>query len=254
MFQVLVREKKRRTISPLFIGASVAAHVLVFGGVIYAASGETAAPPTEVIEDMFPIAPVERPVEKPTVEEPKPVEQDQPVVEKPVVGETVVIPSPTVIPDRIAPPSATETPLTPDMVTGVGKPGDVIGTPDPEDTRPATGENAGSDDPAEEIILTPDMVEELPRLDQAGLARILERNYPPMLRDARMNGRVVVELVVDRDGRVRPESARIVESSHPAFADATLRAVERFRFRPAKIGGMVVPVKVSIPIVWTAVD
>jgi protein TonB len=82
----------------------------------------------------------------------------------------------------------------------------------------------------------------------------MERNYPPQLRDARVSGRAVVEVIVDEDGRVRPGSARVIETSHPAFEDATLRAAERFRFRPAKIAGMVVPVKVAIPVVWTTSD
>ena len=79
----------------------------------------------------------------------------------------------------------------------------------------------------------------------------MERLYPSVLRDGRVAGRVVVELIVEADGRVRPNSAQVVEATHPAFGEATLRAVERFRFRPAKMGGVPVPVRVTIPINWT---
>ncbi|HEX5872670.1 MAG TPA: TonB family protein, partial [Longimicrobium sp.] len=64
-------------------------------------------------------------------------------------------------------------------------------------------------------------------------------------------GRVVIELVVDEEGIPVEGSARVIEASHPAFGDAALRAVDRFRFRPARIGGTPVPVRVTIPIQWT---
>lgn len=252
MFQVLVREKKRRAISPLFMAVSAAAHLVLFGGVMYAAGGEPEVP-TEVVTDTFEIPPIaEKEIEKPKVEVQQPEQPDEAAVE-PVKGETVVIQPPVDVPAQINPPSPTETPITPDMVTGIGREGDVIGTPD-ADPRPPTGNNDAPAAPGEEYIPGIETVEKMPTLDRDGLARLMERYYPPMLRDSRMNGRVIVELVVDRDGRVRPESARVIEASHPAFAEATLRAAERFRFRPAEIGGMVVPVRVSIPIVWTAVD
>jgi TonB family protein len=173
----------------------------------------------------------------------------------PVTGETVVLQPPTEVPDVISPPRANETPITPDMVTGIGKPGDVIGTPDRMDVRPPTGNtNPGTTVTPPDYVPEAGDVDELPALDRNGLARLMERNYPPHLRDSHVNGRAVVEVIVDADGRVRPGSAKVIETSHPAFEDATLRAAERFRFRPAKIAGMVVPVKVSIPVVWTTND
>jgi protein TonB len=253
MFQILVREKKRRAISPLFLAVSAAAHVLVFGGVMYAASA-TPDSPKDLVGSVLDLPPiVEKAPETPKVERADPVvPPETPDEPAPVVGETVVLQPPAEVPVQIAPPSANETPITAAMVTGIGKEGDVFGTPDPADDRPPTGNtNPGEAAPGTEYVPDAGMVDELPLLDRNGLARLLERHYPPMLRDARVSGRVVVELIVDRDGRVRPESAKVIEASHAAFGEATVRAAERFRFRPAKIGGMMVPVKVSIPIVWT---
>jgi protein TonB len=257
MFQILVGEKKRRAISPLFLAISAAAHVVIFGGVMYAASGEPEQP-VEVVGPDIVFTPLpERPVETPTVDPPPPAPDapDEPASDAPVVGETVVLQPPTDIPETINPPRQNETPITPDMVTGIGKPGDVIGTPDPADDRPATG-NVGPGTPEKPTDWLPGAgdVDELPTLDRNGLARLMERNYPPHLRDAGVDGRAVVEVVVDAAGRVRPGSAKVIETSHPAFESATLRAAERFRFRPAKIAGMVVPVKVAIPVVWTTSD
>ena len=59
---------------------------------------------------------------------------------------------------------------------------------------------------------------------------------------------------MDENGRVLPNSARVLEASHPAFGEAALRAVDRFRFRPGRIGGVAVPVRVTIPIQWTVPD
>lgn len=257
MFQILVREKKRRAISPLFLALSAAAHVAIFGGVMYAASGEPER--TEVIIDGIidiPDVP-EKAIEKPTVDPPPPAPDtpDELAADAPVIGETLVLQPPTDVPDVIQPPRQNETAITPDMVTGIGKPGDVIGTPDPADDRPATG-NTDPGTPVKPGDWVPGEgdVDELPSLDRNGLARLMERHYPPQLRDARVSGRALVEVIVDADGRVRPGSARVIETTHPAFETATLRAAERFRFRPAKIAGMVVPVKVAIPIVWTTSD
>ena len=256
MFQILVREKKRRAISPLFLAVSAAAHVLIFGGVMYAASGEPA--PVEVVGPDIVFTPIpDRPVEDPAVDPPPPAPDapDESAPTDPVVGETLVLQPPTEIAQTISPPRADDQPITTDMVTGIGKPGDVIGTPDPADDRPATG-NAGPGTPEKPTDWLPGAgdVDELPTLDRNGLARLMERNYPPHLRDAGVDGRAVVEVVVDADGSVRPGSAKVIETSHPGFEDATLRAAERFRFRPARIAGMVVPVRVSIPVVWTTND
>ena len=94
------------------------------------------------------------------------------------------------------------------------------------------------------------LTRELP-VDREGLTRTMERYYPSVLASSRVAGRVVVELIVDENGRVRPNSARVLETTHPAFAEATLQAVERFRFQPAKMMGVPVPVFVTIPINWT---
>jgi TonB family protein len=255
MFQILVREKKRRAISPLFLAVSAAAHVAIFGGVMYAASGEPEQPQEVVGPDVLLPPIVEKEKETNTVAPPPPAAPDEPAEVAPVVGETLVLQPPEEIAETIAPPRANETPITPDMVTGIGKPGDVIGTPDPADNRPATGTpDPGTPVKPADWVPGEGDVDELPSLDRNGLARLMERHYPPQLRDARVSGRALVEVIVDTDGRVREGSAKVIETTHPAFETATLRAAERFRFRPAKIAGMVVPVKVAIPVMWTTSD
>jgi protein TonB len=72
-----------------------------------------------------------------------------------------------------------------------------------------------------------------------------------MLRDAGITGITVVELVIDRNGAVEPGSVTVEETTHEAFRAAAVRAAERFRFRPARLRGQPVPVRVSLPIEWT---
>lgn len=256
MFNVLAGEKKRRVLSPATVMASVAAHVLLVGGVMFASSGREKEPQPQEQPDVkwtevepappipAPPAPPPPPMQTATVDDAIP----------PTPGENVVLQPPAEVPDVIAPPNPNETPIDESMTTGIGADGDVIGTPIDEGV-PLTGNhNPQPSGPPTDMVVTEDMVEERPVLDRGGLGRLLERNYPQRMRDAGMTGRVLLEVIVDEDGHVRPNSARVVETSHPQFGEAAVRASERFRFRPARIGGVAVPVRVTIPILWSVAD
>jgi TonB family protein len=60
-----------------------------------------------------------------------------------------------------------------------------------------------------------------------------------------LTGEVVVEYVVNADGRVTRSSFRIVRSTHPAFSRAVIEALVRARFNPARVGGRPVAVLVQ---------
>ncbi|HEX5872440.1 MAG TPA: TonB family protein [Longimicrobium sp.] len=252
MFKVLTGEKKRRAISPATITASIAAHLLLLGGLVYASTGQPAqvedVEPDSILRyvELEPKAPPPPPV----VQQPTPPAQpdvpDEPVV-APRRGNEAEIPEVREAPDGVKPEEPGAEPVDLSRHTGQGEPGDVPGPP----TGPTGPTGPEVTEPAEDYIPDESMVEVRPVLDRNGLGRALERNYPPVLRDARVSGRVVIELIVDENGRPRPGSARVVDASHSAFADAALRAVDRFRFRPARIGGTAVPVRVTIPIQWT---
>jgi protein TonB len=250
MFKVL-EGRKRRVMSPAAMVGSVAAHLLLLGGVVYAAANDTG--PAEYVGgeiEIFPDMPTEPPPPAPVIEAPPPPAPEQPAAPDdpaPVPGERL---------DLVPPP---EPPIgVRDELPGVkpvdlthygdGPTGDVIG-PRPVAPMPPTGNTVVA--PVEDYVPDESVVEERPLLNREGLPRTMERYYPSVLRDSRVAGRVVVELIVNEDGRVRDGSARVMETTHPAFAEATLRAVERFRFRPAKMGGQPVAVRVTIPINWT---
>ena len=247
MFKVL-EGRKRRVMSPATMAASVAAHLLLLGGVMYAAAADTG--PREVVDTVLdlPDVPTEPAAPKPVEPPPPPMPEQPRQPDAPVAGATLELPTPDVVPTVLPPEKPGTPPVDPNAYSGQGPIGDTIGTPPADPTPPA-----GNTDPAPggEYILDAESVEERPQLNRDGLSRTMERYYPSVLRDSRVAGRVVIELIVDESGRVREGSARVVDASHPAFGEAALRAVERFRFRPAKMAGVPVPVRVTIPINWT---
>jgi len=63
-----------------------------------------------------------------------------------------------------------------------------------------------------------------------GLIKRVEPQYPPMARAARMEGTVVVDAVIRKDGSV--SDVQIVKSSNQLFNDPTIDAVRQWRFTP----------------------
>jgi protein TonB len=72
--------------------------------------------------------------------------------------------------------------------------------------------------------------------------------YPELLRQAGVQGRVVLEVVVDTAGLVEPGSFVVVSAAHRAFVAPAQRALAATLFRPARVHGRGVRVRVSIPI------
>jgi protein TonB len=75
--------------------------------------------------------------------------------------------------------------------------------------------------------------------------------YPEALRRAGMEGRVILEAVVDTAGHVEPGSLVAVAAAHPGFVAPARRAVAAALFRPARVRGRAVRVCVRIPIDFT---
>jgi protein TonB len=162
-------------------------------------------------------------------------------------GQTIELPSPTTVPTTLPPVDPHATPITPGDVTGQGPVGDVIGPPNHLPTTTPTDSSAGGLPSWPEAIDAGD-ADVLPQVANVREAqRLLERSYPPLLRDAGVPGRTVVTLVIDRGGNVEPGSVSVQESSHDAFREAAVRAVERFHFRPARLNGQAISVIISIP-------
>lgn len=76
--------------------------------------------------------------------------------------------------------------------------------------------------------------------------------YPDSLWRAGAGGRVVVELVVEPDGRVEESTLRVVSSTHAGFTSAVRAALGAAKFRAGAIGGRPVRQLVHLPFVFSA--
>ncbi len=86
-------------------------------------------------------------------------------------------------------------------------------------------------------------------LNRQEVVRAMEREYPPLLRDAGIGGTVRVYFFIDEDGAV--QDFRIDQSSgHQALDDAALAVADVYRFSAALNRDKKVPVWVSFPITF----
>jgi len=104
-------------------------------------------------------------------------------------------------------------------------------------------------DPSETMaVFAVSVVEEPPEvLESAALV------YPPLLQQAGIEGRAVLEFVVDPRGYVETNTIKVIKSSHPAFTAAAQAAAPRMRFSPARVNGRPVRVLVRLPFDFTLV-
>ena len=81
--------------------------------------------------------------------------------------------------------------------------------------------------------------------------RALEREYPPLLRDAGIGGTVQMWFFIDEHGVVQNQEMKVT-SGHEALDAAALRVAPVFKFTPALNRDKAVPVWVSLPITFRA--
>ena len=71
--------------------------------------------------------------------------------------------------------------------------------------------------------------------------------YPDVVRQAGIEGRVVVQVVVDEKGGVIPGTERILTSTNDVFNEPALAAARDCNFKPGQMGDRMVKVRVNIP-------
>ena len=72
--------------------------------------------------------------------------------------------------------------------------------------------------------------------------------YPPLARQARIQGNVVLHAIIDKDGKVAQLE---VVSGHPLLVQAALDAVKQWRYRPTQLNGEPVEVDTTITVTFT---
>lgn len=91
----------------------------------------------------------------------------------------------------------------------------------------------------------PQHPDEPPRM----LNKELPFHYPQVLFAKKVQGNVTLRLFIDRDGRVRPESTQVVESSgYASFDSAAIRGSQELHFVPAKTKGEAQAVTILFPV------
>jgi protein TonB len=93
------------------------------------------------------------------------------------------------------------------------------------------------------VVYAANVTEEPPELLQAG-----ELVYPPILRQAGVEGKVTLEFVVNTEGRVEANTVRIAQCTHLGFSAAAVEVARHALFRPGRVGGRAVRVLVRMPV------
>jgi protein TonB len=254
MFNKLVASEGRKTkaLSPTTMFASIAAHVLLIGGAAYAT--EHTAVGRKVKEEVVSYMEIEpeqpKAPEPPKAEEPPPPPPPEPEEAPPPVakGFQELVP-PEEPPAKIPDVDPNQKAVNVEDFTGVGVAGGTSKGVDggvPQNMADKKEDNTGT------APIDVSLAEEKPQLQNGPeVQRLLQRLYPPLLRDAGITGQVQMKFVVNAQGRVEATSVSVVNASHAQFGEASSKVVEKMRFRPAKVGGRAVPVLVQIPISWT---
>jgi len=97
--------------------------------------------------------------------------------------------------------------------------------------------------PREDAVYAEAVVEERPALLSAP-----PPPYPDLLKQAGIQGRVLLRAIVDTSGHAEPNSVEIISSPNPGFDAPARMWVLRAVFRPARLHGQAVRVHVTLPI------
>ena len=94
---------------------------------------------------------------------------------------------------------------------------------------------------AEDVYRLEDVEEQPELLTAPGI------NYPDSLRRAGVEGRVMVQFILDTLGRVEPQSLKVIETANAGFNHVVIEHMLAARFRPARYHGRAVRVLLKMP-------
>jgi TonB family protein len=235
VFDKLVESNpKNRKIGGLFGGSMWS--TIVHAGVIYGAIVATAKV-QEVVEEMQAETTLVFINQNEPEPEPEPEQPQLASLTPPPKGFQTVI-AITEIPTEIPPVNLNER-FDPRDYTGVGVEGGI-----------AEGIEGGTGDVPTDLaaVFVEAVVDEPPvRLSCPPL------QYPPLLRDAGIEGHAAYEVVIGVDGHPERESLRLIESSNKAFERPARDVILGCVFRPGRMRGQPVRVLVRQPITFAII-
>jgi protein TonB len=97
-------------------------------------------------------------------------------------------------------------------------------------------------------VATPQKVRVSQGVSQGLLIKKVQPPYPPLARQARIQGQVVLQADISKDGTI--QNLRLV-SGHPMLAPAAIEAVKQWRYKPYYLNGEPVEVETQITVIFS---
>jgi outer membrane biosynthesis protein TonB len=213
-------ESQRKTDKKRFLGVgfvSFTMHAAVIAGAVFATLHATARD-TQVRVDTTMVLLAQ------DAQRAKPPEQQPVQLDVPLKGfQTVVVPAE--IPSNV-PPVDLQEHFDPKDYSGAG----------------VEGGHASGVAPSADQVYVESMLEQRPALLSG------PPPYPPLLRDAGIQGRVVLQAIIDTLGRIEPSSIKILQTTTHGFEQSSTAWALAALFRPARLQGRAVRALVRFPL------
>jgi protein TonB len=97
-------------------------------------------------------------------------------------------------------------------------------------------------------VATPQRVRVSQGVSSGLLVRKVQPNYPPLARQARIQGQVVLHAVIGKDGSI--QNLQLI-SGHPMLAPAAIEAVKQWKYKPYLLNGEPVEVDTEVMVNFT---
>jgi protein TonB len=233
-------QDQKKTRKPMTVIVSVIAHIVTVGALLLIPLLQTQA---------LTVPPVDMSLLMPRVETPKPVEvfSARPAVQKYTEADPALLTAPDFIPPTIAyvdePPKANFGFAPASSASGIAALISNLAN------QPTEAEAPPLPPPP---LLPPPAVKAKPirvsHLEKADLIHQVNPAYPPLAKQTRVQGVVVLEATISKEGGI--ESLRVV-TGHPLLTGAALDAVKQWRYRPVLLNGEPIEVITTITVSFT---
>jgi protein TonB len=97
-------------------------------------------------------------------------------------------------------------------------------------------------------VATPQKVRVSQGVSQGLLIKKVQPPYPPLARQARIQGQVVLQADISKDGTI--QNLRLI-SGHPMLAPSAIEAVKQWRYKPYFMNGEKVEVETQITVIYS---
>jgi protein TonB len=97
-------------------------------------------------------------------------------------------------------------------------------------------------------VATPQRVRVSQGVSQGLLIKKVQPAYPPLARQARIQGQVLLQAEISKDGNI--QNLRLI-SGHPMLAPAAIEAVKQWRYKPYYLNGEPVEVETQITVIFS---